>query len=81
MIEVGTLCLTALVIAWLGRGAHDLRLRDRASERGERMKLLKAAEVGDVEQRVGALEKRVERVESDVLANKNAMALRGVGRR
>ncbi len=81
MIEVGTLCLTALVIAWLGRGAHDLRLRDRASERGERLKLAKITEVSVVEERVGALEKRVEKVESDVLANKNAMALRSVGRR
>lgn len=33
MIEVGIICLTALVIAYLGRGAHDLRLRERGEVR------------------------------------------------
>jgi hypothetical protein len=39
------------------------------------------ADVRALQRQDDMLDKRVEKVESDVLANKNAMALRSVGRR
>ena len=73
MIEVAAICLTALVIAWLGRGAHDLRLRERASER-------KATDMGNVEARVAALEPRVHALEESEQGRKNLAALARKGR-
>lgn len=70
MIETGVICLTALVIVWLGRGAHDLRLRDRAAER-------KATDTANVEARVANLEPRVTKLEVDTARDRTAAALAG----
>lgn len=68
MIEVAAICLTVLVIAYLGRGAHDLRLRERASER-------KATDASSVEARVTALEPRVVALEEAEQGRRNLAAL------
>lgn len=79
MIEAGIICLTVLVIGWLGRGAHDLRLRLK----GEEMRLADAAKQAEREpaawdayrERVHGVERRLERVEKGVEDLNTATAL------
>lgn len=59
MTTVAALCFTALVIAWLGRGAHDGRLRLAA----QRMQLEAGARENGAHE---ALEKRVTTLERTV---------------
>ena len=79
MIEALFICLTVLIIGWLGRGAHDMRLRLES----ERMRLAadtKAAErepaAWDAYQlRVTGVERRLERVEKGIEDLNTATAL------
>ena len=79
MIEAGIICLTVLVIGWLGRGAHDLRLRLES----ERMRLAADTKAAEREpaawdayrERVHGVERRLERVEKGVEDLNTATAL------
>ena len=79
MIEVGVICTTALVLGWLGRGAHDMRLRLE----GECMRLAADTKAAEREpaawdayrERVHAVERRLERVEKALEASNTAAAL------
>ena len=73
-VTVGIICVTALVIAWLGRGAHDLRLRAEAQR-------LQAGDVDAVTSRVATLERRVEDLDKTVTEVRSATALARAGRR
>ena len=79
MIEALFICLTVLIIGWLGRGAHDMRLRLES----ERMRL--AADTKQAERepaawdayqlRVTGVERRLERVEKGIEDLNTATAL------
>lgn len=79
MIEAGIICCTVLIIGWLGRGAHDMRLRLES----ERMRL--AADTKQAERepaawdayqlRVTGVERRLERVEKGIEDLNTATAL------
>lgn len=75
MVETATIVLGALVIAWLGRGAHDLRLRERAQQR--RADDLDALERRQVElaKRQDEVDARLATLEGDIQNTRNALAL------
>lgn len=81
MTTVAAICLTALVIAWLGRGAHDGRLRLAARrmelEAGKR----EADDAEALTGRVTALERRAEDQEKQLEQMRLAASLAKVGRR
>jgi len=79
VIEAGIICLTVLVIGWLGRGAHDMRLRLES----ERMRLAADTKAAEREpaawdayrERVHGVERRLERVEKGLDELSTATAL------
>lgn len=80
MIEVGAICLTVLVIAWLGRGAHDLRLRERARLMALESGKQDATVAEQALTRVSGVETRVQVLEDAERNRGNAEALRRKGR-
>lgn len=76
MIETGVICLTALVIAYLGRGAHDLRLRERGEARRDVMAKRDVTLAEQASKRVEALEPRVAALEDAERNRGNLAALR-----
>lgn len=81
MTTVAAICFTALVIAWLGRGAHDGRLRLAAQrmqlEAGKR----EDGAVQALERRVDVLEKHAKEQGDAIERMRNAQELARGGRR
>ena len=79
MIEALFICLTVLIIGWLGRGAHDMRLRLES----ERMRLAADTKAAEREpaawdayrERVHGVERRLEGVGKGVDDLNTATAL------
>ena len=81
MVETATIVLGALVIAWLGRGAHDLQLRERAQQRraDDLEEILR--EQAELTKRQNEVEARLLTLEGDIQNTRNALALAAPTRR